>query len=132
MFLRLTLVTRLGSGNGKVGCAMTGGNGFWGYYWKGTLGTRWLTNGGFRVVLWRKLANTLVKGWRPDISISSALYDDVVGKIGLESSKCNSTSSSSISLFKLIDSHGINLPYSSWCLPLWSTQLNSSYWWRKL
>jgi len=28
MLLRLALVTRLGSGNRKVGCAMTGGNGF--------------------------------------------------------------------------------------------------------
>ena len=132
MFLRLALVTRLVRGNGKLGCAMTGGIRFWGCYWKGMLGTGWLTMGGFRVVLSRKLANTSVKGWRLDISIGSALDDDTMGKKGLASSKGNSTSSSSTSLFKLTDPCGRNLPCSSHHLPLRCMQLNFSHWWKKL
>ena len=124
--LRLALVTRLGRGNEKVGCAITGGIRFWGCYWKGTLGTRLLTTGGFGVVLSRKLAKISVKGWRPLVSIGFPLKDDYVGKIGLASSKGNSTYSS-ISLFKLINSCGRNRPYPSRYLPLWCMELNSSH-----
>ena len=131
MFFRLALVTRLGRGNGKVGCAITGGIIFWGCYWKGTLSTRLLTTGGFKVVLSRKLAKISEKGWRPLVSTGFAIEDNSVGKIGLASSKGNlAFSSSSIYLFKLIDSCGGNLQYPSHCLHLQCMQLNSSHWWR--
>jgi len=64
-------------------------------------------------VLSRKLSNTLVKGWRLDISMGLALDDDVVEKIGLASLKGNSNS-----LLKLIDPHRRNIPCLSHHPPL--------------
>ena len=119
------MVTRLGRGNGKLGCAIIGSIRLWGCCYKGTLGLGLLTTSGFGVVLSRKLAKILAKGWRPLVSIGFSLEDDSIGKIGLASSNGNSTSPS-ISSFKLTDSLGRNLPCSSHHLYLRCMQLN---WW---
>ena len=53
-----------------------------------------LTIGVFGPKLARKLAKISAKGWRPLVSKGSALEEEPVGKLGLASSKGNSTSSS--------------------------------------
>ena len=116
---------RLGRGNEKVSCAIIEGIWLWGCCWKGTLTTRLLTIGGFVLELSRKLAKISAKGWRSLVSKGSALEDDSIGKIGLVSTKSNSTSSL-ISFFRLTNSCRRNIPYSSCCLPLQCMQLN---WW---